>query len=305
MVLLAKFLENYGFLLKKLISFGLKDTAFYTKKTLALAGNLIDLSTPKIMGILNITSDSFYDGGKYLTEKSIAEKIEHLVQEGADILDLGACSSRPGATEIDEETERNRILHGLSIIRKNGISVPISIDTYRSSIAETALENGASMINDISGGSMDNAMLPTVAKYNVPFVLMHMVGTPQNMAQHTNYNEILTESLDYFAKKLQKFTQLGIKDVIIDVGFGFSKTTEQNYHLMDNLQYFRMLNQPMMVGISRKSMIYKALQSAAEDALNGTTVLNTIACLKRADILRVHDVAKAKEVIKLIKCLSQ
>jgi len=288
-----------------LISFGLKDTAFYTKKTLALAGNLFDLSTTKIMGILNITSDSFYDGGKYLTEKSISEKIEHLVQEGADILDMGACSSRPGAVEVDEETERKRVFQGLTIIRKNGISIPISIDTYRSSVAEMALENGASMINDISGGTMDEAILSKVAKYNVPFVLMHMVGTPQNMTQHTNYNEILTESLDYFAKKLQKFTQLGIKDVIIDVGFGFSKTTEQNYYLMDNLQYFRMLNQPILVGISRKSMIYKALQSTAEDALNGTTVLNTVACLKGTEILRVHDVAKAKEVIKLIKRLSQ
>ncbi len=288
-----------------MISFGLKDTAFYTKKTLALAGNLIDLSTPIIMGILNITSDSFYDGGKYLSEKSITEQTERLLQEGADILDIGACSSRPGALEIDEETEKRRILEGLRIIRKLSPDIPISIDTYRSHIAETALENGASMINDISGGGMDKAMLTTVAKYNVPFVLMHMVGTPQNMMQHTYYKEILTESLDYFAKKLQKFTQLGIKDVIIDVGFGFSKTKEQNYHLMDNLQYFRMLNQPILVGISRKSMIYKALQSTPENALNGTTVLNTIACLKGANILRVHDVAKAKEVITLINRLRQ
>ncbi len=283
----------------------MKDTAFYTKKTLALAGNLIDLATPKIMGILNITTDSFYDGGKFLTEKSIAEQTERLIQEGADILDLGACSSRPGAIEIDEETEKNRVLQGLNIIRKTGVNIPVSIDTYRSSIAEIALENGASIINDISGGSMDGAMLSTVARYNVPLILMHMVGTPKTMMQHTSYDEILSESLDYFAKKLQKCTQLGIKDVIIDVGFGFSKTTEQNYFLMDNLQYFRMVNQPILVGISRKSMIYKTLQSTPEDALNGTTVLNTIACLKNADILRVHDVAKAKEVITLINHLRQ
>jgi len=282
-----------------------KDTAFYTKKTLALAGNLIDLTTPKIMGILNITTDSFYDGGKFLTEKSIAEQTERLIQEGADILDLGACSSRPGAIEIDEETEKKRIVQGLNLIRKTGVNIPVSIDTYRSSIVEIALENGASMINDISGGSMDGAMLSTAARYSVPFLMMHMVGTPQTMMQHTSYDEILSESLDYFAKKLQKCTQLGIKDVIIDVGFGFSKTTEQNYYLMDNLQYFRMVNQPILVGISRKSMIYKTLQSTPEDALNGTTVLNTIACLKNADILRVHDVAKAKEVITLINHLRQ
>jgi dihydropteroate synthase len=200
---------------------------------------------------------------------------------------------------------KKRVLQGLNIIRKTGANIPVSIDTYRSSIAEIALENGASMINDISGGSMDGAMLSTVARYNVPFILMHMVGTPQNMMYNTAYNEILTESLDYFAKKLQKCTQLGIKDVIIDVGFGFSKTTEQNYFLMENLQYFRMVNQPILVGISRKSMIYKTLQSTPEDALNGTTVLNTIACLKNADILRVHDVAKAKEVITLINHLRQ
>ncbi|MDZ7606356.1 MAG: dihydropteroate synthase [Cyclobacteriaceae bacterium] len=283
----------------------MKDTAFYTKKTLALGGNLIDLTTPKIMGILNITTDSFYDGGKFLTEKSIAGQAERLIQEGADILDLGACSSRPGAVEIDEETEKKRVLQGLNIIQKTGVNIPVSIDTYRSSIAEIALENGAFMINDISGGSMDEAMLPTVARYHVPFTLMHMVGTPQNMMHHTTYNEVLMESLDYFAKKLEKFTQLGIKDVIIDVGFGFSKTTEQNYFLMDNLPYFRMLNQPILVGISRKSMIYKTLQTTPEDALNGTTVLNTVACLKNADILRVHDVAKAKEVITLINHLRQ
>ncbi len=255
------------------------------------------------MGILNVTPDSFFDGGKYTNEKNLRERVETLEAEGADIIDIGGYSSRPGAVHIDEQTERERVLAGLTLIRKSDCKIPVSVDTFRASIAEVALDHGASMINDISAGTMDASMAQVVAKYQVPYVMMHMKGSPQTMAQNTAYENILTDIVDYFAKKVQRLTQLGIKDVIIDVGFGFSKNTEQNYLLMENLSYFRALHLPILVGISRKSMIYKVLQSSASDSLTGTIAMNTMALIRGADILRVHDVKEAKEVITLFKQL--
>ena len=280
-----------------------KDKAFYSKNTLNLNGNILDLSIPKVMGIINVTDDSFYDGGKYISEKKISQHAEKLINEGADILDIGGYSSRPGAKHIDESTEIKRIQKGINSIRSVDGSIPISVDTFRSSVAMEAIEMGAGMINDISGGNLDRKMFQTISSYKVSYVLMHMVGTPQNMTQNTQYDNIISEMVDFFSKKLRELTQFGIKDVIIDVGFGFSKTTPQNYILLNNLKYFRVLNTPILVGISRKSMIYKVLGTEPGKALNGTTALHAVALLSGAKLLRVHDVSEAKEVIGLLNQL--
>lgn len=255
------------------------------------------------MGILNITNDSFFDGGKYSNEKEIYIQAEKLINEGADIIDIGGYSSRPGAIHIDKNIELKRVLKGIKIIKNLSKSIHISVDTFRSNIAEISIESGAGMINDISAGSRDKKMFQTISKYNVPFIAMHMEGTPQNMANMITSEDILKIAFKYFNKKLEILTQFGIKDVIIDVGYGFSKSTLQNFHLLGNLKCFRIFNQPILVGISRKSMIYNILKTNPEKALNGTSILNTIALLKGANILRVHDVKEAKEVIDLIKLI--
>lgn len=280
-----------------------KDKVFYSKSTLNLNGKIMDLSSPKIMGILNVTDDSFYDGGKYQQEKEIYQQVEKLIFEGADIIDVGGYSSRPGATHIDEEIELKRVLKGIETIRAISSSIPISVDTFISKTAQKSIEAGANMINDISGGSLDKNMFNTISKYNVPYVMMHMVGTPQNMLSKVNYSNIIVEILDYFSKKKEELMQFGVKDVIIDVGFGFSKTTLQNYSLLENLNCFSILNSPVLVGISRKSMIYKILKTTPEGALNGTSVLNSVSLLKGVSILRVHDVKEAKEVIEVINLI--
>lgn len=280
-----------------------KDKAFYSKNTLNVNGNILDLSIPKIMGVLNVTDDSFYDGGKYLNAKAISLQAERLIEEGADILDIGGYSSRPGAVHIDESTEIERVKKGIKSIKDVGADLPISIDTFRSGIAREAIELGAGIINDISGGSLDTNMFQTISEYKVSYILMHMLGTPQNMTQNTSYENIIIEMVNYFSKKLKELTQFGIKDVIIDVGFGFAKTTLQNYHLLNHLKYFGILNTPLLAGISRKSMVYKVLQTEPDQALNGTTALHAVALLKGAKILRVHDVKEAKEVIGLINQL--
>ncbi len=264
----------------------------------------MDLSSPKIMGILNVTDDSFYDGGKFINDKEIALHVERLITDGVDIIDVGGYSSRPGALHIDEELEIKRTLKGIQIIRKIADGIPISVDTFRSEVAKKSIEAGAGIINDISGGSLDKKMFQTISDYNVSYIIMHMSGTPQNMANNVRYENILDEIVNYFNKKLRELTQIGIKDVIIDMGFGFSKTTPQNYILLNNLKRFRILNSPLLVGISRKSMIYKVLKTNPESALNGTSVLNAISLLKGASILRVHDVKEAKEVINLINLIS-
>ena len=281
-----------------------KDKVFYSKNTLNVNGNLIDLSSPKIMGILNVTNDSFFDGGKYLNEKEIFHQTEKLIREGADIIDVGGYSSRPGARHIDEELETERVLRGIHIIRTISKDIPVSVDTFRANVARKSIDAGAGLINDISGGNLDKKMLQTISEYNVSYIVMHMVGTPQNMAKNIVYENILLEIVNFFSKKLKELTQFGIKDVIIDVGFGFSKTTLQNYNLLSHFECFRFLNSPILVGISRKSMIYKVLKTNPEKALTGTSVLNAISLLKGASILRVHDAKEAKEVIDLINLIT-
>jgi dihydropteroate synthase len=283
---------------KKLAS---KDKVFYSKNTLNVNGNILDLSTPIIMGILNVTDDSFYDGGRFLDEKTITNQVEKLIYDGADIIDIGGYSSRPGAKHIDEESEFHRLSKGLKFIRTISPDIPVSIDTFRSQIAMKCLDLGANLVNDISAGELDSQMFHVVAKYQVPYIMMHMVGVPQNMAQHTHYDDLLIEIKNYFIKKLRQLTQFGVKDVIIDVGFGFSKTVDQNHELLKNLRLYQSLNVPILTGLSRKSMIYKVLETSPEQALNGTTVLNTLALLKGAKLLRVHDVKEAKEIVKLLK----
>lgn len=283
----------------------MQNKAFSTNKTLNFRGRLIDLGTPKIMAILNVTPDSFYDGGMYADEKSIVSRVRQVIGEGAAFIDIGGYSSRPGAADIPEEEEIRRVLPAIKIVSREFPELLISVDTFRSGVARAAVGHGAAMINDISGGSLDETMLPVVAGLNVPYVAMHMKGDPQTMQKHAVYENVVKEVLDYFQKKVHRITESGIKDVIIDPGFGFSKTREQNFELLDNLDLFRVFGRPVMAGLSRKSMIWKTLGQQPEDALNGTTALNTIALLRGADILRVHDVKAASEVIRLIQALEQ
>lgn len=281
-----------------------KDRVFYSKNTLNINGNILDLSNPKIIGILNVTDDSFYDGGRFMDIKAITSQAEKLIREGADIIDIGGYSSRPGAKNIDKELEFTRLSAGIKIVRKISSDIPVSVDTFRSELAKKCLDLGANIINDISAGELDPKMFGVVSSYKAPYIMMHMSGTPQNMMQNTHYENVLLEIYNYFIKKGRQLTQVGIKDVIIDVGFGFSKTVAQNHELLNNLRLYQSLNVPLLAGLSRKSMIYKLLESSPEQALNGTTVLNTIALLKGARLLRVHDVIHAKEVLKLLEYIN-
>jgi dihydropteroate synthase len=280
-----------------------KDTLFQIKTSLNVGGKILDLSTPKVMGILNITPDSFFEGSRVQSQKDILHQAEKMILEGADILDLGAYSSRPGATDISVEEERERLIPALQVLVKHFPDVVFSIDTFRASIAKDAIENGAHIINDISGGNLDADMYKTVGELGVPYILMHMRGTPQNMKDLTVYEDLLTEMNIYFSEKIMQLKLAGVKDIIIDPGFGFAKNSAQNYSLLKNLTDLRMLGFPVLAGLSRKGMIYKNLEIDVKDALNGTSVLNTIALLNGASILRVHDVKEAKEVIKLVSLL--
>ena len=261
--------------------------------------------TPVIMGILNVTEDSFYDGGKYTTEAAVLERATQILAEGGDIIDIGAMSTRPNAMEIPEEEEISRIVKAVRTIRSHYPEAVLSIDTYRASVARTAVEAGADMINDISGGTFDPGMISTVGALQVPYCLMHTTSKPSDMQQHTEYNDILADMLQFFGQQLEKLHAHHVHDIIIDPGFGFGKTLEQNYFLMDNLEVFQQLGLPILVGISRKSMIYKLLGTTPGEALNGTTVLNTIALMKGTDILRVHDVKEAVEVRKILSFFSK
>ena len=273
--------------------------------TINCAGKLIDLSTPKIMGILNITPDSFYDGGRYNSDKKILDHVEKMIIDGAVFIDIGAYSSRPGGVDIDENEELKRIIPAIELVNKKFPEIIISIDTFRSKVAEACLNSGASIINDISASQLDEKMMETIAKYNVPYIIMHMKGNPQNMMDKTNYDDMLQEMIKYFSKKINQAISYKINDIIIDPGFGFAKNIKQNYDLLNHLDLLKILDKPIMVGISRKSMIYKSLDSTPEEALNGTTVLNTVALIKGASILRVHDVKEANECIKLIGSLNK
>ena len=271
--------------------------------TINCKGTLIDVSSPRVMGILNITPDSFYDGGKYKNESDILSQVEKMLQEGATFIDVGAYSSRPGAQHISEQEEVSRLLPVIDIILKKFPDVLISVDTFRSRVASKAINQGAALINDISGGKMDENMFKTVAQLKVPYILMHMQGTPQNMQKNPTYNNITTELISFFTEQIQQLRSLYVNDVIIDVGFGFGKTLEHNYQLLKELQLFNNLEVPVLAGISRKSMLYKPLEIVPQEALNATTSANTIALLNGANILRVHDVKEAKECIRIVEML--
>ena len=275
--------------------------------TINCKGILIDLSSPKVMGILNITPDSFYDGGRYKNDTSTLNQVETMLSEGATFIDVGAYSSRPGADHVSEAEELKRIIPIIELLITKFPDINLSIDTFRSDVAKECINAGAAIINDISAGKLDGKMLETVGKLGVPYVMMHMKGTPQTMQNYTDYNDyndLIKDIIYYFSERIAEARSHQIKDIIIDPGFGFSKTLEQNYILLSNLELLNMLEQPMLIGVSRKSMIYKLLNTNPNEALNGTTSLNTIALLKGTSILRVHDVKEAMECIKLTNQLN-
>ncbi|MHB8207085.1 dihydropteroate synthase [Mucilaginibacter sp.] len=279
-------------------------TFFHKKVTLNAGGKLIDLSQPKVMGIINLTPDSFFADSRKQDVGSVVEQAGKMLAEGATFLDLGAYSSRPGATDISAQEETDRLLPAIEAIVAAYPDAILSIDTFRAAVAEAAIKAGAHVINDISGGELDQDMFATVAKLQVPYILMHMKGTPQTMVQQAEYVNVFDEVFDYFVAKYHQLKQLGIMDVIIDPGFGFAKKTEHSYTLMKRLQDFNVLQLPVLVGVSRKRMIYNELGVTAEDALNGTTALNAIALTKGANILRVHDVKEAVEAVKIWECVN-
>ncbi len=271
--------------------------------TINCKGELIDLTVPKVMGILNLTPDSFFDGGKYKNEASILNQVEYMLDYGATFIDMGAYSSRPGAEHVNEDEELKRMLPVIELILKKFPDTLISVDTFRSKVAAESLERGAAMINDISAGNLDAEMFRTVAQYQVPYIMMHLKGTPQSMQKEATYTDLIRDLRHYFSEKVQEATSQKINDTIIDPGFGFAKTTEQNYTLLNHLDLFKTFGLPLLIGLSRKSMIYKVLDSSPKEALNGTTALHTIALLKGANILRAHDVKEAMECVKLVSAL--
>lgn len=269
--------------------------------TLNLRGKLYSLREPKIMGILNVTPDSFYAESRTPDEEHIAARVQQLMDDGADMIDIGGYSSRPGADDVSPEEEMNRLRLGLRVVRRFYPEVPISVDTFRADVARMCVEEeGADIINDISGGMMDRQMFRTVARLGVPYILMHMQGTPDTMQQAPHYDNLRREVMLYFAERIDRLCQMGAKDIIVDPGFGFGKTLEHNYELFHHLDDFNLFNLPLLVGISRKSMIYKLLGGTPQTSLNGTTVLNTIALMKGTHILRVHDVKEAVEAKRIV-----
>ena len=253
------------------------------------------------MGILNLTPDSFFDGGKFIQEKTMVKQVKKMLAEGATFIDVGAVSSRPGAKAVSERTEMQRLIPALKILVKEFPVAHFSVDTFRASVAEKAVEAGAAMINDISGGSFDKKMFSTVGRLRAPYILMHMQGTPQTMQQNPKYKNVTKELIYFFLKRIKKLRKAGVLDIIIDPGFGFGKTVEHNYELLHNLSLFKMLDSPILAGLSRKSMINKALKTNPANALNGTSVLNTMALMNGANILRVHDVKESLEVVTLFE----
>ena len=252
------------------------------------------------MGVLNITPDSFFDGGKYKNEADIIRQVEKMLFEGATFIDVGACSSKPGAAPVSEEEELKRIVPVINLLLKNFPEIIISIDTFRSKVAIETIGSGAAIINDISGGKIDDNMFATVANLQVPYILMHMLGTPQNMQKNPVYNDVTKEIISFFATQIHQLHKLKLNDIIIDVGFGFGKTNTHNFEILKNLSLFKSLNAPILTGLSRKSMLYKTLDTSAQEALNATTSANTIALLRGANILRVHDVKEAVEAVKIV-----
>ena len=269
--------------------------------TINCKGTLVDLTAAKVMGVLNITPDSFYDGGKYKNESEILNQVEKMLLDGATFIDVGAYSSRPGAQHISEEEELKRSIPVIRLLMQNFPEIIISVDTFRSKVAKETIHAGAALINDISGGKMDSQMFATVANLQVPYILMHMLGTPQNMQQNPVYTDVTKEIISFFAAQIHQLHQLKLNDVLIDVGFGFGKTIDHNFELLKNLAFFKSLEVPVLAGISRKSMLYKTLDISAKEALNATTSANTIALLNGASILRVHDVKEAVEAVKIVQ----
>jgi dihydropteroate synthase len=272
--------------------------------TINCKGKLIDFSTPRVMGILNITPDSFFDGGSYKNETEIVQQVEKMLTDGATFIDVGGYSSKPEAKHISEEEELQRVVPIIELLVTHFPEIIISIDTFRSTVAKKAIEAGAALINDISGGKMDVNMFKTVAELQVPYVIMHMLGTPQNMQQNPQYDDVTKDVISFFAEQIHQLHQLKVNDILIDVGFGFGKTIAHNYELLKNLALFKSVDAPILVGISRKSMLCRPLEITPKTALNATTSANTIALLNGANILRVHDVKEAMEAVKIVMQLS-
>ena len=273
--------------------------------TINCKGTLLDLNSPKVMGILNITPDSFYDGGMYKDEMSILNQTEKMLSDGATFIDVGAYSSRPGAAEVSEEEELKRIVPVVQLLIKTFPEIIISVDTFRSKVAQETINLGAALINDISGGNLDSNMYETIAKLKVPYILMHMAGTPKTMQNNPTYEDVTKDLIYFFSEKIDKLHRLNVSDIIIDVGFGFGKTIEHNFQLLRNMSLFQNLDKPILAGLSRKSMLYKTLDITAKDALNVTTSANTIALLNGANILRVHDVKEAVEAVNIVNQLRE
>ena len=273
--------------------------------TINCKGQLIDISTPKVMGILNVTPDSFYDGGQYKDESSILKQVETMLKEGATFIDIGGYSSRPGADYVSEAEELSRVVPVVQLILKHYPETLISIDTFRSEVAKRSIEAGAAIINDISAGHLDENMIETVGQLGVPYIMMHMKGNPKTMQQQTDYDDLIKDINSYFAERIAKAHAAKINDIIIDPGFGFAKTIEQNYELLNNMELLQIVDKPILAGVSRKSMIYKTLNTTSENALNGTTALHMVALQKGAKILRVHDVKEALECVTLFNQLKQ
>lgn len=266
---------------------------------LNISGKLLSLDKPLVMGILNVTEDSFFDGGKYTEEAKIVARAEQIIREGGDIIDIGAVSTRPGAQDLPEQEEIARIQRAVSAVRAALPNAAISVDTWRASVARAAVPCGADIINDVSGGTFDPDMIPTIGQLQVPYILMHTPEKPDTMQQHTDYEDILAEMIQFFGQQIEKLHEVHVHDIILDPGFGFGKTLEQNYFVLQNMDAFKVFDLPILVGISRKSMIYKLLGTTPDHALNGTTVVNTLALMKGAHILRVHDVKEAVEAVKI------
>ena len=272
--------------------------------TINIGGNIMNFNKPKIMGILNVTPDSFYDGGVFNSEKKVLNQVHTMIDEGVDIIDIGGYSSKPGAENISLDTELKRVIPYIEIIKKNFEDIPISIDTFRSKVAKEAVNHGAEIINDISSGDLDQTMFETVSELKVPYIMMHMKGKPIDMQINPVYKNLVVDISENLSKKIFEARTKGINDIIIDPGFGFGKTVNDNYILLKNLSFFKELGCPILVGISRKSMIYKVLNTDPQNSLNGTTCLNTISLMNGANILRVHDVKQAKEVVDLYESLN-
>ena len=268
-------------------------------KTIKNTSNLIDFSTPCVMGVLNLTEDSFFDGGKYISRIQIQNRVKEIYLEGAKIIDIGACSSKPGSKPIEENKEIDKLLEAIKIIKETSPNLIISVDTFRANVARECIYHGAHIINDISAGELDSKMLETIVELNVPYVMMHMQGKPLDMQKNPQYENIIDEIIKFFEKKILLLNEKGFKKIIIDPGLGFGKNIQHNYQIVNNIEEFHTLGYPLLIGASRKSMIYNLLDISALEALNGTTIINTIALLKKTSILRVHDIKEAVECIKL------